>query len=365
MRSVLFKVLVTRFYKINTGFFLLFFILLFGLLDGKSTMQLHHAIMSGITGSYAFAGVSMTIWAAYNFKCISFCLKELNQQENSFLFRMQSVGTNRQFYLLLTTHAAIFLPLLVYAGVTAFVGIREHSYILSGIFIAYQLLMCGIGGFVLYYRINTTWINPPIALPSFEISKKKSFLFYLIHYSFSGKKGTFIGIKLCSLFLLQAMVAANTDKLSKEAICVLMMFLISAHSLLPLYYVKFMEVELAFTRNLPIPVMRRFFVYVLTYAVIFLPELLFLLLNVHHVMPLQLTLSIYAVAVSQLSLYTALQYLNNMTTERYSGFVFGLFFISLLLLASFDLWFLFITEAVVSVGLFVWRYDKFEMVRSA
>src|SRR6185312_14192715 len=99
---------------------------------------------------------------------------------------------------------------------------------------------------------------------------------------------------------------------------VLIMFLISAHSLLPLYYVRFMEEELGYFRNLPIRVMRWLGAYVLTYAIIFLPELAFLLLNTHHALTWEIMLSLYAVAVSQMTLYTAIQYIPRMTTERYT-----------------------------------------------
>jgi hypothetical protein len=363
MSKVLFNVLVTRFYKINTGFFLLLFLLLFALLDGKSTMQLHHAIMSGITTVPYCTAIAMLVWAAYNFKCISFSLKQIALPENSFLFRLQSLSDKKLLYHLLSVQASLYLPLLAYACVTVVIGCREHHYFLSGIFLVWQLVMCLVAASILYRRINSTWIKPAFTLPALEISKRKHFLFYLIHYSLSNRKATFIGIKLCSLLMLQAMVAANTDHLSKEAICVLIMFLISAHSLLPMYYVGFMEKDLAFTRNLPIHISRRLLSYVITYAIIFLPELLFLLLNVHHVLPLQLTLSLYAVAVSQLTLYTALQY-TGVNTERYTSFVFALFFVTLLLLASFDLWFLFIAESVVSVALFINRYNKYELIRT-
>lgn len=364
MKGVLYKVLVTRFYKINTGFFLLFFLLLFGLLDGKSTMELHRSIMEGITSSAGFCAGAMLVWAAYNFKCIRFVMNELDAAENSFLYRLQGVDNRRQFLLLLSCHASIYMPLLVYGGVTVGLGLYEHHYVWAVFFLVFQLLMCGAGAAIYQNRMNSTWAQPFINLPSPDISRRKSFLFYLIHYSLANRKGTFIGLKVCSVLLLQAMVAANNDKLSKEAICVLIMFLISAHSLLPLYYVRFVEGELSFLRNMPILISRRFFVYVLTYAIIFLPELAFLLLNTHHVMPLQLTLSLYAVAVSQLSLYTGLQYIRGVHTDKYTMFVFVLFFINLLLLASFNLWFLFVAEAVVATGLFMGLYNGYEIVKA-
>ena len=358
---ILLKVTAARFYRINTGFFLLSFIALFGLLDGKSTMALHYSVMQGISSSYTFAGVAMLVWALYNIKCISYGLKVIEEPENSFIFRLQSLGSGRQLYLLLRCHVAMYLPLLVYGGMTVVVGFSGGHYLLPVLFIIFQLMMCGAGAAIYFNRINSTWRKPPIALPTLSTGSRKTFLMYLLHYSMWSRKGTFAGVKLFSLVLLQAMVAANTNKLSKEAICVLIMFLISAHSLLPLYYVRFMEGGLAFTRNMPIPVMRRLLVFVVTYAIILLPELLFLLLNEHHVMPLQLTLSLYAVGVAQLTLYTSLQYIKGMQQGKYTGFVFGLFFVNLLLLASFNLWLLCVVESVVAVAVFVWGYDRYEV----
>jgi hypothetical protein len=360
MCSVLFKIWVTRFYKINTGFFLLLFLLLFALLDGPSTIKFHQAIMRGITGSYAFLGGAMLVWALYSFKCVNFCLKEIHQPANSILFRLQSISNKRQFRLLLACHSALFAPLLLYAAITIVLGIREHHYLLAGIFLLYQLAMCGIGAGVYFQQLNNTWKKPAFTLPAILIIRKKHFLFYLIHYSLSNRKSTFIGIKFFSLLLLQAMLATNSNKLNKESVCILIMFLISAHALLPYYYVRFIEGELGLLRNLPITIAKRGFIFVITYAIIFIPELLFLLLNGYNVLPIPLIFSLYMLGICQLSLYTALQYLKNMHSDRYTTVVFGLFFISLILLASFNLWLFALLEAIVAIFVFVWKYNGFD-----
>ena len=359
MSDVLDKIIAGKFYKINAGFFLLFFILFFGILNGKETIDLHHAFMSAISSSFHYTIIAMVIWALYNFKCISFTIKEINKEENSFLFNLQALGNWGQYYLLLKCQAALFAPLLLYAFITVVVGLREHHYLLPVIFMIYQALMCGIAAIIYFNQLNSTWKKPAVHIPSFELFHKKSFSFYLLHYSLYSRKGTFAGIKFFSLLLLQIMVLANREKVSKEAVCVLITFLISAHSLLPLYYVQFMEQGLTFSRNLPIPVMKRFAVYVLTYAVIFLPELLFLFFNERDIMPVQLILSLYAVAISQMALYTSFQYIKGMNTERYTTFVFVIFFATLLLLASSSPWFVFVAEGVVAVGVFRLRYWRY------
>jgi hypothetical protein len=360
MANVLNKVIAGRFYQVNAGFFLLLFLLLFGITSGHDTIMLHYGIMQAIMGSYGFLGAAMAVWGLYNFKCISFFLKETNRPENAFLFNLQALSGKEQLYLLLQCQFALYFPVLLYGGVTAFTGFKSLQIARACIFILYQLLMCAIGAAVYFYRLNNTWRKPAFSLPSFHIFRKKSASFYLIHFSLYNRKGTFVAIKLFSLLLLQAMVAVNSNKVSKEAICVLVMFLISAHALLPFYYVGFMEKELAFFRNTSLPAMRRFSVYVITYSIIFIPELLFLLWNERSVLALQVILSLYALAVSQLSLYTSLLYFKNLTTDRYTTSIFAIFFITLLLLASLSLWYVAGAESILSVVLFVrlyWRYE--------
>jgi hypothetical protein len=359
MNNVLTKTLSVQFYKINTGFFVVSFILLFGLLNGKATMELHHHIMQRITGSATFAAGAMIVWLAYNVKCISFVQRELGKPSNSFLFSMQSLKNRKHIWLWISCHTSLLMPVLAYAAVTVAVGFSNGHYELSILFAVFQLLLCSSG--IIYFRtINSTWRKPIIVLPEIKLFHKKPFITWLLHYSLGTRKGTFIGVKALSLLLLQAMVAANAYEINKESVCVLMMFLVAAHSLLPVYYVHFMERDLAFVRNLPTSTISKFGVYLFTYAVIFIPELLFLLVNSHHAISLQLTFSLYAVAVSQLLLYTSLQYINKIHTERYTAVVFAFFFASLLFLASFNLWILFAVEAIVSIILFLALYTRYE-----
>jgi hypothetical protein len=360
MINVITRTIVAQYYRINTGFFLVSFVLLFGLLSGKATMDLHYYIMQSITNSYLFALAAMGVWLMYNFKCLSYCIKEINKSENSFLYTLQSINSSIHFLLWVAAHTLLLSPVLTYATITIIIGITKGQYVLSILFALFQMLLIATGALIYYKRINSTWIKPLITLPRIFEGGKKHFYTYLLHYSLSMRRGTFSGIKILSLLLLQAMIAINENVINKESVCVLMMFLISAHSLLPAYYVGFIEEQMSFMRNMPVPVTKQLLLYVVTYAVIFLPELLFLLLNGHHAMPLELTLVLYAVAVSQMTLYTSLQYIHNLQTERYTMIVFVIFFATLLFLASFNLWILFFVEAALAVIIFLSLHNKFE-----
>ncbi len=353
------KTLVTRFYVINAGFFLVVFIVLFGLLNGKATVDLHHHIMREINSSPGFFLGAVVVWSLYAFKCLTFLLRSVKNPANAFLAAMQCLPDRKQKIVLGECYAAMLLPVLVYGGVTVAVGIAEGRLALPLLFALFQVSLPA-ASLLVFRMINSTWNEPAMKLPVFMPSIRKPFVSYLLHFSLADRKGTFIGIKLLSLLLLQGMVMANKYTVDRESVCILMMFLVSAHALLPLYYTSFLEGKAAFTRNLPISRGRVLRTYALTYMVTFLPELLFLLVNSKHAMSLSQVLSLYAVAVAQLVLYTALQYVPKMNTERYTMVVFAFFFASLLFLASFNLWPLAVAELIASLFIFYPLYFRYE-----
>ena len=359
MRQVLRKTLVTRFYVINAGFFLVALILLFGLLNGKATVDMHHYIMREINNSPGFFLGAVVVWGLYAFKCLSFLLRSIKNPANAFLVTMQCLPDRKQKIVLGECYAAMLLPVLVYGGVTVAVGLAEGQLALPLLFVVFQASLAG-ASLVVFRMINGTWEEPFMKLPAILPSIRKPFASYLLHFSLADRKGTFIGIKLLSLLLLQGMVMANKYTVDRESVCVLMMFLVSAHALLPLYYASFLEGKVAFTRNMPISRGRVLRTYAITYMVTFLPELLFLLINSKHAMSPGQVLSLYAVAVAQLLLYTALQYVPKMNTERYTMVVFAFFFASLLFLASFNLWPLAVAELIAGLLIFYPLYYRYE-----
>lgn len=363
MRQVLFKTFVTRFYAINTGFFLVTFILLFGLLNGQATIDLHHLLMERIGNSPAFFLGAVVIWCLYAFKCLAFMVRTIKNDANNFLAAMQCLPDGRQKMMLAYCYTAMLLPLLAYGAITVAVGIAEGGMVLPVVFALFQLSLLAVS-LVAFSMINSTWKEPTFKLPRVLPSIRKPFASYLLHFSLADRKGTFIGIKILSLLLLQGMVMANKYTVDRESICVLMMFLVSAHALLPLYYTGFMESKAAFVRNLPVSKARILITYALTYMVTFLPEMLFLLINSKHAISLSQVFSLYAVAVSQLLLYTATQYVPGMKTERYTMVVFAFFFASLLFLASFNLWPMAITELILSVAIYHTFYYRYEPQKS-
>ena len=360
MKDLLFRLLVARFYRINAGFFLVILIVFFGLMSAKEVVMLHTAIMEAVTGSALFCGISLCVFLLYNFKCIAFCMRELDAPESGFLYNMQGVNSTKQYLLFLQCHTANYLPFLVYGAFTVYIGVSGHNYFLAGVIGAWQLLMCLAGAYICFYKVNFTWKKPMVTLPEYNLFPRKSYSMYLVYYSLYNRKGAFIAIKIFSLLLLQFLVSLNADKVSRENICFVILFVVSAHALLPLYYSRFIEQELSYLRNMPLSLWYRYSVYVITYAIIFIPELLFLLWNEHQVMSIWVIISLYCIAVSRLCLYTSLQYFQKLNTDKYTLLVFALFFVTFMLLATVSLWPFIIAESAISVILFLILYYRFE-----
>lgn len=360
MIRLLNKVIVTQYYKINTGFFLVLFLLLFGLLNGQATIDLHHFLMESIMSDYRFLLGAMALWLLYTIKSASYTHKELRNPSNAYLYTMHSMGNTRQFALWLLCHTQLMLPIFIYGGITISIGVINGQLGFATLFLVYQLVLCLVATLLSCNTINSTWKYILPAMPAIiQRTRKRPFTF-LLHYSLHMRKSTFVGLKLLSVLLLKGLITANEVEINKESVAVLIMFLVSAHSLLPVYYVRFTESYLSFIRNMPIRQTGIFFTAVFTYAIIFLPELAFLLLNSRHALSTSIILQLYTVAITQLMFYTSLQYVPHISTDKYFMIVLGMFFATLLFLASFNLTLLAVTEIAGAAIFFKLFYRKHE-----
>jgi hypothetical protein len=359
MRNVLVKTIVMQFFRVNSGFFLTVFILLFGLMNGKAVIDMHHQIMRGISSSFSFFAGASFIWMAYAVKCLNFTKSTLKDPAGTFLYTMQALSNKRQKVLFVTLQFLMMAPLTVYGVISVTVGYRYGNILYPTLFLLLQAALFA-AGIIPLRTINYTWNEKrfTINLPNRQFNFRQRW--YLLLYSINDRKTTFAGIKIFSLLLLQAMVAANRTEPNRESFSFLILFLIAAHAMLPAYYVHFSEQHMSFLRNMPISRSRHLANYLFTYSLIFLPEMLFLTINVHHTLTLQVISSLYASSIATSILYTSLQYLPKLTTERYITYVSVSFFSSLLFVASFGLWWFTLLAITLAIAIFFKRYYGYE-----
>jgi hypothetical protein len=256
----------------------------------------------------------------------------------------------------------MYLPVAAYCTVAVYVGVT-HGHVAGAVVIGlWQIAMCVLGGQYMQGILNSTWKAPLWELPNVKVNYPRWLSVFLLRHSVDRMLLTFGGVKVFSLLMLQFLVALNDGHASRENVCFVTLFIISAHCLVPLHYVRFTETELAFLRNLPIPLFRRFFPYLVTYTVIFLPEFLFLIVNERAQLGWPWLLAIYGLFVARMGFFTSLQYLQWLNMERYTLLVMGLFLLTFMILASVSLLPFIVFELVLSWVIFSVFYYRYQHV---
>ena len=133
-----------------------------------------------------------------------------------------------------------------------------------------------------------------------------------------------------------------------------------AHAIMPFYYISFMERDLSFYRNLPVPLLKTGLIYFISYCIILIPELLFLLVNAHDYISLTDIFLLYGVAVVNLLLFTAILYMEEIRMKQYFKIVFGVFFVSTFVLHFKNYTLLIGAELLIAIFIFIYNYHHYE-----
>lgn len=361
MKQTLTQLFVRQFYRLNFGFFLVCFFILFGVINFRDMVYFHYALMERASEP-AVMLLLMGIWLLYAIKCFGFGLRALQTTAHSFLYQLQGLADARQFYTFSYLQMLIYLPALAYALITTGVLIVHGKIAAAFIILLYTVLLIVVPGYIYQAKLNSSYKQAATIFSGrwhFSTGEKR-FNTWLLHYLSHQRKGALLGIKTGSLILLQALVTYNRHRLNMESVCYSMLGLVAVHAILPYYVRTFADERLQFVRAMPLSIRRRYLWFLFTYAILLAPELLFLLLHLHTALPVSMLLTIYAVSLAQLCLYSSILHLPGITVERYMLLVAGLFFLSVLLLAAFPAWYLVVAGFAVSYILFAVFYERRE-----
>ncbi len=275
--TILQKVLVNHFYKVNAGFFLFAFFVLFGL--PYQPLSFHLSIINGIVQSQVFLGVVMLFWLLYIFKNIDYVSHQINEPRQTFLFCLNSLPGKSILLHFVFVQAMVFLPVLFYAlAIMALAASKSlHLVILEvfifcvlAIFLPARYYVFAVQQKKLFKRFDVprlTFLN--VAKPIFTIP-----LFYLWH----NRKQMLLITKTFSLGILHLFISIyEPDHYDVRPLLLCILLVAGAHSAIIFEIRGFEEEYLAFSKNLPLNNVRRFVGLLLMFGLIMLPEGLFLL----------------------------------------------------------------------------------------
>lgn len=345
------------FYKAAAGFFLFFFFVFFGAVQGNSLVSYHLSLIKSILGSSVILLLVFACWTAYHLKCTAFFLRIVNSDEGMFLHNLKALRTKRQRLLYARLYTAVYLPVLLYSFVVIVVGWQKGYVLPSAFVLFYQLLSIVAFSSVIHYRMNH-WMER-FRFPSFSLPVKKSYLLYLLFYFFVEKKNLLLLVKALSLLLLYLALIWNGGPFNNDDFILFYLLLLTAHAALPYLSVGLAESRLAFSRNLPLPLLKRGLFFVFPYCLILLPEALYLFLA-PNAMPVPAKFAYLVNLLASLALLTALQYSEAQSRDEYLKATGGLLFVSVFVFHAQAFWFWIAVQFVMGALLFTSGYYKFE-----
>lgn len=273
--SILQRVLVNHFYKVNAGFFLFLFFLLFGVVSGGQLISYHLSLIHGMIQSFVFLSCVVVIWLLYALKCVNYITKQLNDPRQHFLAVLNRLNTSQQFCYMLFVHVMVYLPVLIYAIVVATIAAKESYFVSMMVVIISNLVMIIAAAFVYRLYLQKKTVGAQVNLP--RIQMPKPFFSLSLWFILKERKQMLLVTKTFSFLLLYAFINIyEPDKPDIRPLLLILSVIVVAHAAIIAQIRFFEEDRLLFIKNLPVPFFNRLGMMWLQYLILLLPEFIFM-----------------------------------------------------------------------------------------
>jgi len=359
--AILNKVLVKYFYEKNTGFFLAVFFILFGL--PQNVKEFHLSLIDGFIKNPSMLLLVMVAWLLYNFKCIDYIMKQLRLPQQRFLCSLCYLAPAALYAYLFFVQVMVYLPAIIYAGFIIVIALQKGFMACAVETSIFTLAMLAATPLVyiralqhrpfiqgrIFSSVSFRLPKPLFALP----------LFYLWH----NRKQMLVVSKACGLLaLVLFMHVYEPEQYDVRAVLLCFMLSAACNSALVHEIKIFQDEFLPILRNFPLTIPVRFATMLLTFAVLLLPELLFVWKGYPALFTLVDYLQVALLGIGFLALVYAILFTSNTDMDGIVKTAFGimaaLFFIILynpgLLLEVLLL--------IIAFGLYASYYYDFEKV---
>lgn len=362
--QLLHKIFTQRFYIQNTGFFLVLFYLLFGIVDGGNLVSYHRSLMLGFLGSATFLCIVLLLWTLYALKCVGFMLKTFQLPGYDFLYpTMGSIAVKERQKIWLLLHTAIYTPVLIYAAIAVWVAISHQYYLSAAVVIVFNIAMC-IWPLLVYERklnhpdvifftghlqrwINRHFTKPPVLFFLYELfTNYPRRIFSMKLFS--------AGVLWLTFFLLGQM---DFDLRGLQLGIILSVLL---HMQLMLHHRTFDDDYLNFIQQLPVPLFKHYLRVIVIYTLLFLPEMVMIIINTYGKTSPWGLLACFAIAISLLVLFRCLLYFPKIDPEIHLRYVLLISFVVLFMILGKYEWPAVLLLQTASAIIFFRKYRTYE-----
>ena len=357
MWRVLSKLFVQTFYRANAGFFLFFFFVFFGAVEGGQLVGYHLSLIKSILESGTVLVLILFCWLFYHLKCTASFLRIIDSHEGSFLHTLQTLNKSKQWPIFLALYVMVYAPVLSYSIVLVAVGWQRGFITTTLLVLLFQLFTTVLFTGIILYRLNNWLVH--FTLPSFRLPFRKKLLLVVLQHFTHERKTALLVLKAFSLFLLYLVLVWNRGRYDNDSFLLFYLVIFLAHAALPWLAVQFIERSFPAYRNLPVPLVSRCSVFLLPYSVLVLPEAVNLFyfgdaLPVAHRLAYSINLP------ASLFLLTAFIYSEARSRDEYLKAAFLVLFVTLFVLHVQAFWWWIVVQGLIAAILFASGYYRYE-----
>ena len=368
LTATLVKIFAKGFYRVNAGMlvFLLvtigssfFFIETVGdvnLLPAGQLIYYHFIVVITFISSPLMTLVIFFAWLLYTIKSWRYVTAQLALPEHQFLFYSTTAASKlKQFRSWMYVQLAILVPLIVYWLFAGVAGIIFHHYVLPVVILLYLLVLASVSAFLYVRSVNSlvsgsrqSWL-----LRLLHLQSKPFFSLFLFHL-LDKMKLAFVLTKTLSLLTIVGFLNSfPAERNDARVAAIIMLCIVALHSFLIYQDHHFTETQMSFSRNLPYSRKRLFLNFCAVYALLLLPEIVWLFIAFDPIMALTLVLGGLTIAL----LFRSLLYWFGLNTFHYIRSVFAVYFLFFLVII-FRFWWVFPLNLVITYVLFYLNYYR-------
>ncbi len=356
------KGLVVPFYKNHAGLLFFVFFLMFGIVESTQIAFYHQSLIYGMLSSGIFLVVVFVIWLLYQLKSLHFLLKTSASDSCSFLNLLALLPSTQSFLYFLLISFITFLPVFLYTLAIYAIGIQHSFYdVLAAVFI-FQLGLWLLNARALNYSIRNRHVGARFTLPSFTLPYQQTQVGIYAGYLFKEEKSALMLSKVFSLVLLYIVKETLEPGDDFRIVGITWLFALLSHTYLVQKLKTFEDHSLSWMRNLPVPVTKTLFSYLILYTLLMIPELLLLTGSIGQELSLiQFVLLPVFASAYLMAIHTYL-FKPNRNPDQFLTFLFWLFIGCFMLILSKLIWVTAVVLLLISFLLFRKRFFRYELV---
>jgi len=356
------KVLVMPFYKNHAGLLFFVFFLMFGIVESTQIVFYHQSLIYGMLSSGIFLVVVFVIWLLYQLKSLHFLLKNLGDDAYSFLSHVTLLPAAQSFLYFLLISFITFLPVFFYTLAIYAIGIQQAFYEVLALVFVFQLALWLMNAWMLNHSIRQRHIASRVAVPTLALPYQQTQTGIYAGYLFKEEKSALLLSKIFSLVLIYIVKETLEPGDDFRIVGITWLFALLSHTYLVQKLKTFEDHSLSWTRNLPIPVTKTFFSYLVLYSILMVPELLLLTGSIGRGLSLlQFTLLPIFSSTFLMAIHAYLLKPNR-DPDQFLTYLFWLFLGCFMLVLSKLIWVTGVAMLLISFLLFRKRFFQYEPV---